>query len=402
MTAERLAYHVPGRIEVLGKHTDYAGGRSLLCAVERGLEVTAAPRADARVRVVDARRGTEIEFTIGGDLRPAAGHWSNYPMTVARRLARDFPGDLKGADIAFTSDLPRAAGLSSSSALVVATFVVLADVNGITRPPEHLAGYLGAVESGRSFGTLAGDAGVGTAGGSEDHTAILLARPGALVQYAFCPVRFERAVRLPRDHVFVVGTSGVVADKTGAARERYNQAARAVERMLEAWRRETGRADESLAAALASAPDAPGRFGALLRDAPALRDRLEQFRSESEVIVPAAGDALARGDLATFGELVDRSQGLAERLLGNQVPETVALARAARALGAVAASAFGAGFGGSVWALVRAEGAGEFRAAWAARYAREFPAAAARAEFFVTRAGPALRRQAAGAADRAP
>ena len=54
--SEPLAFFVPGRIEVLGKHTDYAGGRSLLCAVERGFAVLATPRDDAVVRAVDAQR----------------------------------------------------------------------------------------------------------------------------------------------------------------------------------------------------------------------------------------------------------------------------------------------------------------------------------------------------------
>ena len=73
---------------------------------------------------------------------------------------------------------------------------------------------------------------------------------------------------------------------------------------------------------------------------------------ESNEIVPRGGDFLANGDMKSFGASVDRSQLLAEKLLGNQTPETVELARSARAIGAAAASAFGAGFGGSVWALV--------------------------------------------------
>ena len=60
------------------------------------------------------------------------GHWSNYPMTVARRLARNFPGLARGADIAFLSTLPRAAGLSTSSALVTATYLVLDAVNDLS------------------------------------------------------------------------------------------------------------------------------------------------------------------------------------------------------------------------------------------------------------------------------
>src|SRR5207237_3528995 len=135
-------------------------------------------------------------------------HWSNYPFTVMRRVARNFPEELRGVDLAFASDLPPAAGLSSSSALIVATFLALADANDLTnraeyaaavRGAEDLAAYLGAIENGSSFRDLAGDRGVGTQGGSEDHTALLCARPRALVQYAFAPIRFERAVRLPND-----------------------------------------------------------------------------------------------------------------------------------------------------------------------------------------------------------
>ncbi len=90
--------------------------------------------------------------------------------------------------------------------------------------------------------------------------------------------------------------------------------------------------------------------------------------------------------------LVDRSQAGAETLLGNQVPETIALARMARANGADAASAFGAGFGGSVWAMTSAADAHEFAETWRDAYRGAFPAAAASAQFFITRPGPAMTR----------
>jgi galactokinase len=89
---------------------------------------------------------------------------------------------------------------------------------------------------------------------------------------------------------------------------------------------------------------------------------------------------------------VDRSQRAAEQLLGNQVPETCFLAAAARQLGAAAASAFGAGFGGSVWALVEAERAGALLVAWRDRYLTNLPQHAARCQFFTSGAGPALFR----------
>ena len=403
-SAPRLLF-VPGRLEVLGKHTDYAGGRSLLCAAERGLCFAIAPRADAQVRVVDATSREKLDFTIGPALRRAPGHWSNYPMTVARRIARNFPGPLMGADIGIASDLPPAAGMSSSSALVVGFFTALADTDQLERrpeflanihSPEELAGYLGAVENGRTFGSLRGDAGVGTAGGSEDHTAILCCRAGALSQYAFCPIRHERTVPLSAGWTFAIGVSGVVADKNAAARESYNRAARTVEAIMEAWRAGTGRNDLWLADAVASAPDAPERMREILRAAATepepLLARFEQFLAESTEIIPEAGDCLARGDVEGVGVLVDRSQLGAERWLANQVPETIALAHSARKLGAAAASAFGAGFGGAVWALVRAADAADFLERWGREYRSAFPDRVPRADFFLTRPGPGMQR----------
>ena len=401
---EALRWFVPGRIEVLGKHTDYAGGRSLLGAVGRGFCVAASPRTDRVVRVVDAGRQKEGEVALDPRLLPGSTGWTVYLETVAGRVARNFPGELRGADIVLASDLPRASGLSSSSALVVALFTVLARVNALEARPEYaenigsaedLGGYLGCLENGRAFGTLGGEAGVGTFGGSEDHTAILCSRAGQIAQYAFCPVRRERAIPFPPDWAFVVASSGVAADKTGAAKDRYNRLPLAAAAILNLWNRSARREDPNLLAAVTGHPDARERIRNLLRVLPVegfssdfLAGRFEQFVEESTAIVPAVAELLARGAVVKIGELVDRSQELAERCLGNQIPETVLLAREARALGAAAASAFGGGFGGSVWALVRSEEAESFRKRWGDRYAAAFPNPTERSRFFTTRPGP--------------
>ena len=398
-------WFVPGRIEVLGKHTDYAGGRSLLCAVERGFCVVARPRSDETVQVADAVLDVETRLPFSRETGAGEGTWTAYPAAVVRRVARDFPGPLRGADIAIASDLPRSAGLSSGSALVVAIFSALANGNEIEghaayrsniRSPEDLAGYLGAVENGLSFGGLAGDRGVGTFGGSEDHTAILCCRAGQLAQYAFCPVRFEREVALPPGWTFVVGVSGVSAQKAGGERESYNRLSLAAAAIFELWRG-AGGPGETLGEAV-RAPGAPERFREILAmsshprfPAGELRDRFEQFLEEGEVLVPAAAAAFEAGNAAALGDTVARSHAGAERLLRNQVPETIGLVASARALGAIAVSAFGAGFGGSVWALVPAGEADGFRASWEEDYRRRFPAAVT-SEFFVTRAGPGLLR----------
>lgn len=392
-------FFVPGRIEVLGKHTDYAGGRSLLCAVDRGISLQVAPRQDDIVSVADTAHGLACAYAIREDIEVPTAEWTTYVATVIRRIARNFPLAKTGADIEFASTLPAASGLASSSALVTAMYLALDAVNCLTDAAAatgeltsrlELAGYLGAVENGSAFGSLEGDVGVGVFGGSEDHTAILCSRAGCLGQFAFGPVRFEREVVLPPALSFVVAYSGVSAHKAGAARDAYNAASLDTRRILQLWNDATGRSDATLMAALDSSPDAAARVRVLIDGAPgstsarSLVDRLDQFTAESIDIIPAATAALARGEMAAFGELVDRSQRGAESLLKNQIPETIALARLAREHNAIAASAFGAGFGGSVWALVPALNAAAFEDEWRQSYARAFPQAAKSAVFFQT------------------
>ena len=218
---------VPGRIEIFGKHTDYAGGRSLTWTVPRGFLLIAAPREDRRVRVIDARLGEEAVVDLDAPTGGVSG-WSRYAEVVARRLAADFPGAPLGVEVAFASDLPRAAGLSSSSALVVGLATALVHRGRLHMRPEwqaalqtlqDLAGYLGAVENGLTFKTFTGAPGVGTDGGSEDHTAILMARRHAVSAYSYLPVRRHADAEMPPDWRFVVATSGVEADKAGSARD---------------------------------------------------------------------------------------------------------------------------------------------------------------------------------------
>jgi galactokinase len=196
-----------------------------------------------------------------------------------------------------------------------------------------------------------------------------------------------------------VGVSGVTATKTGNARARYNRVADSTRALVRAWNAATGRTDDTLAAALASAPDAGDRLSRLAERGAEefageyLGPRFAQFREEVEVVVPGVGDALRDRDLTALGALVDRSMAMAEQALRNQVPETSFLARSARERGAVAASAFGAGFGGAVWAMVRTSDADAFVDAWRAGYLATFPHRTEHALWLVTRPGGPARAE---------
>jgi galactokinase len=399
-------WFIPGRIEVFGKHTDYAGGPSLVCCAERGFCVVARQRHDSVIRVTDALSRENIELPLSTDIGLLSG-WANYVATVVRRIARNFRGATRGVDIAFASDLPQSAGLSSSSALIIAIFAAIADANCLQERsefaelaslPEKLAAYLACIENGQTYGPFEGDRGVGTFGGSEDHTAILCCRAGCLSQYEFAPVRLEQQVDMPEDWIFVVAHSGVTATKTGAARDRYNRISLAAKAVLDIWNERSGRADSTLAAALQHTSQAADEVRKILRsvrnknfsEAELLR-RFDHFALESQ-LVPAAARAFAERDAIALGEIAARSQSAAEELLGNQITETIALVREARKAGAIAASAFGAGFGGSVWALVPRTEAQRFMNHWRSGYMRLFPLVAPAAQFFTTAAGPAMTK----------
>ncbi len=352
------AWWVPGRLEVFGKHTDYAGGRSLVCAVPRGLALVARPRTDAQVRVVAADGSTAFH---------------RYTDTVVRRLARNFRESPHGVHMAFASDLPDASGMSSSSALVVGIAAALVHFRQLERTapwrdniPDALAasGYYACIENGMSYGTLDGDAGVGTHGGSEDHAAIVTGVVGELSAFAFVPLRLLDRVAFPAGWSFVIATSRTRAEKTGGAQGSYNRLSDEARELLALWNRHHQPA-ASLSAALSSSSDAVNTLHALI-DADwrqSLHARLDHFISE-DARVPAGVEAFRTGDAAALSQLSSASQHDADVLLANQIDETRTLASYAHAHGAFAACSFGAGFGGSVWALVESGRARSFAESW--------------------------------------
>ena len=133
-----------------GKHTDYAGGKSLLAAVPRGFCVVAMPSLDfSTCRVTTLHQGVPLgDRTVTLDLTEgvsssaagttpsnatvevATGHWSNYVRVALRRLKRNFP-DLRAVDFCIGCDLPVASGMSTSSGLICAVFLAVDYVNSL-------------------------------------------------------------------------------------------------------------------------------------------------------------------------------------------------------------------------------------------------------------------------------
>ncbi len=368
------AIWVPGRIEVLGKHTDYAGGESLTCASTHGIAALVESHGGASLIIEDVSRNQRVELPYAAPSPKAS--WTRYPAAVLQRVMRHFGKPSAGIRLAIQSDLPSASGMSSSSALVATVLLAVLGEGEYEELPfatrADLAGFAGAIESGADWNDLPGDDGVGTRGGSQDHTAILCAKKGMLSLFGYHPITCHERVALSDSVGFVIAGSGVKARKTGEAKDLYNRASKRAREVARLYSEDLDEHYPNMGAMMAAPHfDLESLRWAITDDD--LWDRFRQFEREVDHVLPTAVRAFASSDWTELGPVVAESQQMAQDWLRNQIPETKALVAAAKNAGAIAASSFGAGFGGAVWALVTRDAQDRFKRDWQTGYAASYP-----------------------------
>lgn len=99
-------YRVPGRVELVGKHTDYAGGPSVTCATPFHMHASAKASDAPVVQVHDQRSKSTVELPLSAETQPLHARWTVYLAAVVRRIARDFPAARRGVDITLGSTVP--------------------------------------------------------------------------------------------------------------------------------------------------------------------------------------------------------------------------------------------------------------------------------------------------------
>ncbi len=347
----------PGRVNLIGEHIDYCGLSVLPMALGRSVRITFHPRSDRETRLVNRDpRFAPSAFAVNETVPPApAGDWSNYARAAVSAVAQRFP-DLRGVDALVESDLPIAAGLSSSSALVVAMALAMLHANGVTVAPLELMELLAR-----------GERYVGTAGGGMDQAIILGAQAGCASRIDFHPLRLTPTA-VPADWQFIVAWSLVPAEKSGSARQAYNERTRGSDeaRRLVATRLSQPK-DITYAALVAAAPVEDLLELAEANLSGVLARRFRHVVTEG-TRVPQAEAAMAAGDLAAFGRLLDASHHSLRDDYEVSHPELDRLVELAREAGAAGARLTGAGFGGSIVALCRVERAPEVVAALRERF----------------------------------
>ncbi|MGY2074437.1 galactokinase [Blastococcus sp. SYSU DS0828] len=342
-----LVVRSPGRVNLIGEHTDYNDGFVLPAALDRGTVVAARRRSDGRLRTTAVRMGGNDDRAVA-DLRPQEGAgWSRY-VAGAAAVLQDEGHQLTGADLVIDSDLPIGAGLSSSASLELGVMVALLALTGDALPPETLA-RLGQRVENEVIGVRTGIMDqLAIAGGVAGHAVLVDCRSLA-----------TEAVPVPSGTAILVLDSAVPRTLAGSA---YNDRRAECESAVAAL----STVDPGLRALRDVSPDLLAEHARLL-DGVQLRRARHVVGENARVL--AAADALRRGDARAFGELMDRSHASLRDDYEVSVPELDALVGIARGTaGVLGARLTGAGFGGCAVALVERDSAAAAAAAITAAY----------------------------------
>lgn len=336
----------PGRLEVLGGHTDYNEGFVLAVATEQATVVAAARREDSLVRAWTDCDESEADFDITRLDEGPWGQWWDYLAGVISELrAQDCMR--VGADVAIVSDVPVGGGVSSSAALEVAGAIVMSELSGCEVEPEALALLCQRAENNY----------VGMNCGIMDQFASVFGRAGHAM-WLDCRSREHRAVPMNSDEArFVVCDTNKPRELVDSA---YNERRETCERAAEVLGARALRdVDEQMLAANAK----------LLSETQLRRAR--HVVSEN-ARVNAGAEALERGDMAVLGELLSASHVSLRDDYEVSCEELEIMRNAALgAPGCFGARLMGAGFGGCVLGLVEAATVDEFAAQVGQQYQAE-------------------------------
>ena len=322
----------PGRVNLIGEHTDYSGGFVLPTAIPQKTRAEIGGRADLRVRAASAEAdgGRISEYGLGEETR--RGAWIDYVQGVTAELARQGLA-VPGFDLWLRSTVPVGRGLSSSAALEVSVLRALRDMARFALDDVEIA-----LAGQRAENDL-----VGAPVGVMDQMASSLADVGVALFLDTRSLRSER-IPIPAAAEIQVIDSGVRHDHAaGDYRKRRAECEQAA--------RELG---------VAQLRDFPAERRAALEQLPEpLRRRARHVVTENERVLEAAA-ALRNGDLPRLGQLFNASHDSQRDDFEVSVPDVDAVVSAARAEAEVyGARLTGGGFGGSVVVLARRQGGPE-------------------------------------------
>lgn len=346
--AEPALFVAPGRVNLIGEHTDYAEGFVMPAAIDFATLAAISPRSDGQIVVYSENYGQERTFDAAALPPKGSGHWTDYPIGVVHILAGE-GHKIPGFSLTLWGDVPLGSGLSSSAAVEVATALAVLSLVGAGYPGPVLARLCQRAENeyvGASCGIMDQFISIN---GKKDHALLLDCRD---LSFKLAPI--------PHNVALVIANTMVKHSVAGGdypTRRRESEAACAI---------------------IAShRPGVPFLRDATLEDldkwghemAPESLMRARHVISE-DLRTVAACDALLRGDMKELGRLMGEAHTSYSKDFEGSCVEADAMVELAQGLpGLIGARLTGGGFGGCTVNLVEHAQARAFADALAARYA---------------------------------
>src|SRR5579863_7451306 len=348
--AEPAIFVAPGRVNLIGEHTDYAEGFVMPAAINFATLAGISPRSDGKIVVYSENLGEEKTFDAPALPAKGSKHWSDYPMGVVSILAGE-GHKIPGFNLSIWSDVPLASGLSSSAALEVATALALLSLVGANYPGPELARLCQRAENefvGANCGIMDQFISINA---QKDHALLLDCRD---LSFKLAPI--------PDQVALVIANTMVKHSVAGGDYP-------------------TRRRESEAACAVIAKHKSGVKF---LRDC-TLED-LEKWRHEMEpksylrakhvisenLRTVAASQALLGGDLKELGRLMAEAHRSYSQDFEGSCPEADAMVALAQDLpGLIGARLTGGGFGGCTINLVEQTEAAAFAEALGALYAEQ-------------------------------
>ena len=340
MHRENRTFRAPGRVNLIGEHTDYNDGFVMPVAIDFSTWVKVSPFEERKLQIYSANFNDEIEVDLDDPSLAPRGHWSDYPVGVAVMLDKT-SHRLRGARLQIRGEVPIGSGLSSSAAVEVATACALAANSGLNIEPRELALLCQRAEN--EF--------AGARVGIMDQFISLFGQAQKALMLDCRSLEF-RLLPLP-DNVRLLICNTMVKHElaSSAYNERRAQCEAGVKHLAQFLPNVTALRDVTIE-----------ELEQFARDLPEVVYRRCRHVVTENARVLAAANALERGDLNDFGGLMAEShQSLRDdyEVSGKELDLMVDLAR--KIEGVYGARMTGGGFGGCTVNLVAQEHVEEFR-----------------------------------------
>lgn len=343
-------FRAPGRVNLIGEHTDYNGGFVLPMAIDKETAVLAAPRDDRRIRAFTVNLEESAAFDLDAPAKLENGFWLNYVEGVARILESKNVR-LRGADLLIWSDVPTGAGLSSSAALETAVGLALSEISGHAIDKVTLA----------KIGQQTEHEYVGAKVGIMDQFVSANAKARHALLLDCRSLEFENVPLDTKEVAVVICDTNVKHD---LASSEYNTRREECERGVEILKKFLPEIkqlrDVSVKDFKKYHHELPG----------AVCRRCRHVVSENERVLKAA-ESLKRNDLIEFGRLMRQSHASLRDDYEVSCRELDLMVEiAGKTIGVLGARMTGGGFGGSTVNLVRRENLGRFKEKIRSEYQR--------------------------------